>query len=129
MHELSIALSMIEQIESVAAKHSGRVRSAQVKIGVLSGVDCEALRFAWEIARAGTPLAGAALEIESVPLLVRCPVCGETHAAEIQSIACPRCITPEQQILAGRELQLASLEMEDEMEASAEKKECGEMEA
>lgn len=119
MHELSIALSMIEQIEDVAAKHSGSVRAAQVKIGVLSGVDCEALRFAWEIARAGTPLAETALKIESVPLLVRCPVCGETHAAEIQSIVCPRCVTPEQQILAGRELQLTSLEMEEpEMEES-----------
>lgn len=121
MHELSIALSMMEQIEAAAAKHSGRVRSAQVKIGVLSGVDCEALRFAWEIARAGSPLAETALEIESVPLRVRCPVCGETRAAEIQSMACPRCVTPEQQIVAGRELQLASLEMED----SAEGEEAG----
>jgi hydrogenase nickel incorporation protein HypA/HybF len=113
MHELSIALSVIEQIELEAAKHSGTVRSAQVKIGVLSGVDCEALRFAWEIARAGTALEATVLEIESVPLLVRCPVCGSTHAAEVQSILCPRCVTPEQEILAGRELQLASLEMDE----------------
>lgn len=113
MHELSIALSILEQMEPVAARHGGRVRSAQVKIGVLAGVDCEALRFAWEIARAGTPFAEAALEIQSVPLLVRCPRCGETHAAEIQSLACPRCVTPEQEIVAGREMQLASLEMDE----------------
>ena len=113
MHELSIALSMIEQIEQVAAKHPGAVRSVRARIGVLSGVDCDALRFAWEIARAGTPLASTALEIERVPLRVRCPVCGSTHAAEIHSILCPRCVTPEQEILEGRELQLASLEIDE----------------
>lgn len=113
MHELSIALSMIEQIEQIAAQHPGAVRSVQARIGVLSGVDSEALRFAWEIARAGTPFALTALEIESVPLRVRCPMCGSIHAAEIHSILCPRCVTPEQEILEGKELQLASLEIDE----------------
>jgi hydrogenase nickel incorporation protein HypA/HybF len=113
MHELSIALSMIEQIEQVAARQPGTVRSAQVRIGVLSGVDCEALRFAWEVARTGTPLESTTLQIESVPLRVRCPACGSTHAAEIHSILCPRCVTPDQEILEGRELQLASLEIDE----------------
>lgn len=113
MHELSIALSMIEQIEKAAAQHPGAVRSAQVRIGVLSGVDCEALRFAWEIARAGTPFASTALEIENVPLRVRCPSCGSIHAAEMHAILCPLCVTPEQEILEGRELQLSSLEIDE----------------
>jgi hydrogenase nickel incorporation protein HypA/HybF len=113
MHELSIALSMIEQIEQAAAKHPGAVRSAHVRIGMLSGVDCEALRFAWEIARAGTRLESTALEIESVPLLVRCPACGRTHAAEVHCILCPQCVTPAQEIIEGRELQLASLEIDE----------------
>lgn len=112
MHELSIAMSMIEQIEREAAKHKGRVLSAQVKIGVLSGVDAEALRFAWEIARAGTDLAETQLEIENVPLLVRCPACGNTYTPDIQSLFCPNCITPPQDILAGRELELATLEID-----------------
>jgi len=112
MHELSIALSMLEQIEEEAAKHGGTVRAVQVKIGVLSGVDCDALSFAWEIAREGTAVAGAQLEIERVPLLVRCPGCGSTHTPEIQAIYCPQCITPEQDILSGRELELTSLEID-----------------
>jgi|HubBroStandDraft_2_1064218.scaffolds.fasta_scaffold261519_2 hydrogenase nickel incorporation protein HypA/HybF len=111
MHELSIALSMIEQIEEQSAQNPGPVVSVHVKIGVLSGVDTEALRFAWEIGRAGTPLAATQLEIESVPLLVRCPTCGQTHTPEIQSIVCPHCVTPAQDILAGTELELTSLEI------------------
>jgi hydrogenase nickel incorporation protein HypA/HybF len=103
---------MLEQIEEQAARHNGAaVLAVQVKIGVLSGVDCEALRFAWEVARQGTEVAGAQLEIERVPLLVRCPGCGMTHTPEVQAIFCPRCITPEQDILSGRELELTSLEI------------------
>lgn len=113
MHELSIALSMIDRIQEEAVRHSGSVRAVQVKIGVLSGVDTEALRFAWEIAREGTGLEQAELEIESVPLRVRCPGCGEVHTPEIQSILCPRCVTPEQDILEGRELELTALEINE----------------
>ncbi len=112
MHELSIALSMIDRIQEEAAKHSGKVRSAQVKIGVLSGVDCEALKFAWEIARAGTDLETTELEIEKIPLSVRCPACDKTYSPEIQSLFCPDCITPVQDILAGKELELTTLEID-----------------
>jgi hydrogenase nickel incorporation protein HypA/HybF len=112
MHELSIALSMIEQIEEAAARHPGTVTAAQVKIGVLSGVECEALRFAWEIAREGTAFSKTQLEIESVPLLVRCPSCGRTRSPQIQDILCPDCVATEQDILSGRELELASLEID-----------------
>ena len=113
MHELSIALSMIEQIEEEAARHPGSVRSVQVRFGALSGVDCEALRFAWEIAREGTAVATAELEIERVPLLVRCPACGTTHAPRLHSMICPQCVTPAQEILSGKELELRSLEVEE----------------
>jgi hydrogenase nickel incorporation protein HypA/HybF len=112
MHELSIALSMIDQVEQQSAAQSGGVRSIQVKIGALSGVDVEALRFAWEIARAGTPLADAQLEIEFVPLMVRCPSCGVTRITQIFSVACPGCVDAEQEILAGKELELISLEVD-----------------
>ncbi|MGB6132609.1 MAG: hydrogenase maturation nickel metallochaperone HypA [Acidobacteriaceae bacterium] len=112
MHELSIALSMMEQMEQQALKHGGAVRSVLVRIGDMSGVDCEALRFAWQIAREGTPFTRTELEIEKVPLLVRCSQCGETHEAQMFAIACPRCVTPEQEIVTGRELELRSVEME-----------------
>ena len=113
MHELSIALSMIEQIEQEAAKHRGEVRSVRVRIGALAGVDCEALRFAWEIAREGTAFAATQLQIECVPLLIHCPICGATQTADVQSIFCPTCVTPEQEIVTGRELELTSMEMEE----------------
>ncbi len=112
MHELSIALSMIEQIEFEAERHGDAVVEAvYVRIGVLSGVDTQALSFAYEIARAGTSVAGSRLEIETVPLSVYCPQCKSTHSPDPQQITCPHCLTPPQEILAGRELEIRALEL------------------
>lgn len=112
MHELSIALSMIEQIEEEVAKcGGGTVEAVFVRIGVLSGVDTQALRFAYELAREGTELANSRLEIELIPLLVYCPQCASTHAPDPQQICCPGCLTPPQQVLHGKELELRAFEM------------------
>lgn len=112
MHELSIALSMIEEIEEQSEKHGGSaVETVYVRIGVLSGIDVQALRFAYELACEGTALASSRLEIESVGLLVFCPQSSATHTPDVQHILCPRCITPEQEILEGRELEVRALEL------------------
>jgi hydrogenase nickel incorporation protein HypA/HybF len=112
MHELSIALSMLEQIEDVTAEQGGgTVEIVHLRIGVLSGVDCDALEFAYECATQDTEFAASRLDIESIPLLVYCPACATTHAPPVQQIFCPRCITPEQEILQGRELEVVSLEI------------------
>ncbi len=112
MHELSIVLSIIEQIEEETAKRGGgQVEAIYVRVGVLSGVDTEALRFAYDLAREGTGLAGSRLEIEAVLLLVFCPQCSTTHAPRPPNIACPCCITPEQEILHGRELEVRAFEI------------------
>jgi len=112
MHELSIALSTIDEIEEQLEKHGGGVvEVVHLRIGVLSGVDPQALRFAFELACEGTALAQSRLEIESVKLLVFCPVCATTHQPDPQHILCPNCITPEQEILEGRELEVRALEL------------------
>lgn len=112
MHELSVALSMIEEIEDETAKHGGgKVEIVYVRVGVLSGVDVQALHFAYELACEGTDLQGSHLEIECVPLLVYCPRCSNTHAPQPRDITCPHCITAAQEILQGRELEVRAFEM------------------
>ena len=67
MHELSIALSMIELAsEEVDRRGGGRVTALHLKLGSLSGVVKEALTFSYEIACQGTPLEGSQLVIEEV---------------------------------------------------------------
>jgi hydrogenase nickel incorporation protein HypA/HybF len=112
MHELSIALSMIEQIAEESEKRNGAVVEAvHLRIGVLAGIDPQALCFAYELACEGTELAGSRLEIESVPLRVFCPQCRSTHTPDPQHVFCPRCVSPAQQILEGQELEVFALEL------------------
>ncbi len=112
MHEMSIALAMIDQITEEAEKHGGgSVEIVHLRVGVLSGVDVQALRFAYELACEGTHLEGSRLEIERIPLIAHCPECAVTHTPDLQEILCPRCITPAQTILQGRELEVRALEI------------------
>jgi hydrogenase nickel incorporation protein HypA/HybF len=101
MHELSIALSMIEQITEELKKHGG------------GKVDGAALRFAYEMAIEQTDLAGAELHIEAIPMLVYCPNCRGTRTPALEDICCPRCPTTVQEVLHGRELEVSALEIAD----------------
>ena len=113
MHELSIALSIIEMASAEAARHDAtRVSALNLKLGPLSGVVKEALTFSFEIACDGTPLEGAQLIIEDVPVVIHCERC-ETHELidSIQDLRCPRCGELAPEIIQGRELELVSLEL------------------
>lgn len=68
MHELSIALSLIDLASERATQLDvERIAAVHVRVGALSGVVREALAFSYEVARAGTPLEHARLEIHDAP--------------------------------------------------------------
>ena len=74
MHELSIAISMIDQILEESESRGGLdVEAVHLKLGIFSGVDKEALLFAYELACEGSPLEGSRLVIESIPRLFIAP--------------------------------------------------------
>jgi hydrogenase nickel incorporation protein HypA/HybF len=113
MHELSIAISMIDQIVEESASRGGLdVEVVHMRLGVFAGVDKNALLFAYSLACEGTPLEGSRLVIETIPLLVYCPVCRvERTPPSVYQICCPECLTPTPEILTGREMEVASLEV------------------
>ena len=115
MHELSVALSLVEvACEKVATLGDARVDAVCVRLGPLSGVAKEALSFCFEAAARGTPLEGARLEIEDVPLTAFCPSCSaERQLASIQHLRCPVCDQPTPDVCGGRELELTALEVSD----------------
>ncbi len=113
MHELSIALSMIEQvIEESEARGGLEVEAVHLKLGVFSGVDKNALLFAYELACEGTALEGSRLEITTVPLLIYCPQCKQQRTPpSVYELCCPECLVPAQDIVTGREIEVESLEV------------------
>ena len=115
MHELSIAMSLVEMAaEKAAALGDVQVEALRVRLGPLSGVVKEALLFSFDLAAEGTPIAGARLEVEDVALTVFCSACAqERELPGVQSLACPVCGAPTPRVLRGKELELASLEIRE----------------
>jgi hydrogenase nickel incorporation protein HypA/HybF len=115
MHELSIAMSMVELAEEESAKRGGaHVNAVHLKLGKLSGVVGKALLSSWELACEGTELAGSRLIIEDIPILGYCSVCQTQRELDsIQWFVCPECNSPVPDIIQGRELQVFALEMQE----------------
>jgi hydrogenase nickel incorporation protein HypA/HybF len=113
MHELSIALSIVDAATEEAERHGGRVAAIHLRLGPLSGVVKDALVSAYDLAREGTPLAGADLVVEDVPAVAFCPACAaDRPLASVQELCCPVCGAPTPQIVRGRELEVVALELE-----------------
>ncbi|WP_348268036.1 hydrogenase maturation nickel metallochaperone HypA [Edaphobacter paludis] len=113
MHELSIVLSIIDEIdEQSEARDLHDIEVVHLKIGVFSGVDRDALLFAWELACEGTRLEDSRLDIETVPLVIHCAICHEDRPPpSLYQLCCPECNTPSETIVTGRELEVVSLEV------------------
>jgi hydrogenase nickel incorporation protein HypA/HybF len=114
MHELSIALSMIELATNEAARHGDvRLNALHVKLGPLSGVVKDALLFSYEVACRDTPLEGSQLVIEDVPAVIYCARCQmERELESIQRFCCSVCGELSADVVRGRELEFVAMEIE-----------------
>ncbi len=119
MHEASIALNLIEAVEQrLESRPPATVAAIHVRVGELAGVSTEALDFAFECLAAGTPLAGARLVFEHVPLTMACDACGRTSRVEDLVFRCPTCGSEKTRISTGRELEVRTLELAEEREVA-----------
>lgn len=113
MHELSIAMSLLDVAEEESERRGGvRVEALHLKLGALSGVVKEALLSAFELAREQSIFATSRLIIEEVPILIFCSAChAERNVRSVQEFCCAECDTPASEVLQGRELLLSALEL------------------
>ena len=113
MHELSIAISIVEMAEEEARRRGGtHVSAVHLKLGLLSGVVEEALRFSYGVSCEGTMLEGSELVIEETLVVVYCENCqAERSLSSIQAFFCPVCSTPAPRVISGQELELVAMEM------------------
>lgn len=115
MHELSIAMSIVERVtEEIECRNGAKVSAIYIQLGHLSGVVKEALLFSFDMACEGTLLKGSRLVIEELPVVVYCSNCHANQTlASIQMFACPLCNTPTAEIVQGKELDIVALEIEE----------------
>ena len=114
MHEMGIAAEVARiAIQEAEAAGAGRVVALRLRVGRWSGVEVESLRFALEVAGEGTPLAGCRAEIETVEPTFACRSCGREYPGTGYFDPCPHCGALGSDLVAGDELSLAELEVED----------------
>jgi hydrogenase nickel incorporation protein HypA/HybF len=113
MHELSIAQSIIDILHEQMKIHKlSRVESVGLRIGKLRGVEIESLNFGFGVLTEGSPLEGAQLEVEEVPMEGRCVTCGQRFALENWLDDCPFCRATEVELISGKELDIVAIEGE-----------------
>ncbi len=114
MHEFGIARSLLEIIEQEALPYGGaKVVRVRVRIGKLSCVIPDALRFAFEAISMGGRAQGASLLIEEVPLRIQCNQCRRVSIMDDPFLMCPHCEGTDVEMTAGRELEIKDMEIED----------------
>ena len=110
MHELSIALSIVELAEEEAKKaNATSISKIEVEIGTMAGIDADALQFAWDATIQGTMAGHAELQIHSIQAEPHCLECGKDFPAENFFVQCPDCGSYRYQITKGKELRISSL--------------------
>lgn len=114
MHELGIANSVLEAVRAEATRHHGmRPRRVGLRLGDWCGVDPESLRFCFEALVAASDLDGLALHIERTHRRNHCPRCARDFPVTDFQSACPDCGALDTQVVAGHELELAYVELEE----------------
>lgn len=108
VHELAITQSLVDAV----CEHTdgAPIVAVNVRVGRLSGVVPDAMRFCFELITEGTPLQGARLEIEEPAGRARCRTCRDEFALPDLILLCP-CGSADVDVLSGRELAVSSVEV------------------
>jgi hydrogenase nickel incorporation protein HypA/HybF len=116
MHEMGIALRIVEiATDSLPADlRAARVTKVNLKVGKLAAVVPESLRFCFDVAVKESPLEGAILSIEEVPVVARCKDCRAQWTIDEPVFVCQACQSGSLEILSGRELDIESIEIVEE---------------
>jgi hydrogenase nickel incorporation protein HypA/HybF len=118
MHELTVAIQIRNALETELASDDGTLiaDAVRVQVGAMSGIVPEALQFAWPHAVADSVALGSArLDIDWIDVKLHCGACADVYTlAELRSLRCPNCRSPDVEVIAGDELDIASVDIRDQ---------------
>lgn len=115
MHELSITQSILE----IALRHGKQAQATKITdlhlvIGQLSSVVDDSVQFYWDMITEGTPAEGSKLHFTRIPARLECRECGQPYTLEGNQLdGCPACESIKVTVIAGKEFQLESIEIDN----------------
>ena len=112
MHELSVATAVLNTV----IKHAGGrpVTVVSMRVGRLRQVVPDSLRFYFEIVARDTACEQARLDLIDVELLLGCSDCAREWEATDPVFRCPDCASANVRVLAGEELEVDYIEVEEQ---------------
>jgi hydrogenase nickel incorporation protein HypA/HybF len=112
MHELSIAQNIADIVQQYVPDEQA-VQWVKVEIGRLSGIVPESLEFCFDAVVSETPLAGARLKIDLIPIRAACNRCNAGFEVGSVAFACPACGSADLHVISGTELKVIEIEVAD----------------
>ncbi|MCQ2751730.1 MAG: hydrogenase maturation nickel metallochaperone HypA [Coriobacteriales bacterium] len=115
MHELSLMQGIFDSVSKVAAQHNAQeVTLIELDIGEMTQVVDEALQFAFEVLQEDLPLyRNCELKVNYIPVRSKCIECEEEFEHDQFHLKCPKCGSAKTVCLAGKEMNIACIEIED----------------
>jgi len=109
MHEMSIALNIMEILREEVAKENGRpLQKVTLAVGELSGIEPESLRFFLDTAFEEEKWRDVTLEIKQTPLAAHCRTCGADFKPEETDFRCA-CGSSDIELTGGQSLHIESI--------------------
>jgi hydrogenase nickel incorporation protein HypA/HybF len=113
MHEMAVTESILRIVLDHARRaKAGRVSAIHIRLGRLSSLVDDSIRFYWELIAADTIAEQAELRFERTEARARCLDCAEEFALPKNTFTCPRCGSERFRITAGDEMSVESIEIE-----------------
>ena len=111
MHELSIAQSIMEiALDQMKTHGMSKIETILLRVGALQGVVEDCLSFGFDLLARETPLQGARLVFEKIPIRGRCLTCGQEFTMGHWIDDCPFCSTSRVEVTSGKELEIVQIE-------------------
>jgi len=117
MHEMSIALSIVEAVDVKArVEGAGKISCIDLLIGKLAGIEPESLKFCFSAAAKGTLAEDALLAIDEPEGIGECGECCTRFPVTFYYAECPKCRSLRIKIVSGEEFLIQSITIEEEGE-------------
>lgn len=114
MHELSVTQSILKiALEHAEKADAKRVTDLHIVLGELSTMVDDSIQFYWDTIARDTIAAGATLHFRRVPAELQCMSCFKKYRPTEEELVCPHCGGVGAKIIAGEELFVEAIDIEN----------------